>query len=232
MNSRSGAAMLLLFDIAADAIEEHDDWHTHEHLPERLAIPGFLRGSRWIAPSGSPRYFVMYEVQELASLGSALYLERLNNPTPWTSKMMACYSGMRRALCKVLASFGAGLGSTALLIRFTVGAEHAQALSDWLTGEVLPALVKRPGIASARLFATSLEPAMTREQRIRGHDTGMQSALLVTGYESDVVAALAQRELRSGHFAAHGAPPADYACGIFRNAMTMIRGDSGARDPS
>ena len=27
------AAMLLSFDVEADAIEEHDRWHTHEHLP-------------------------------------------------------------------------------------------------------------------------------------------------------------------------------------------------------
>ena len=40
------AAMLLSFDIAPEAIEEHDRWHTHEHLPERLSIPGFLRGTR------------------------------------------------------------------------------------------------------------------------------------------------------------------------------------------
>ena len=82
------AAMLLSFDVASDAIDEHDDWHTHEHLPERLSIPGFLRGTRWIAQQGRPRYFVMYEVKELATLASAAYLERLNNPTPWTAKMM------------------------------------------------------------------------------------------------------------------------------------------------
>jgi len=40
------AAMLLSFDVAREAIRQHDDWHTHEHLPERLSIPGFLRGSR------------------------------------------------------------------------------------------------------------------------------------------------------------------------------------------
>ena len=28
------AAMLLSFDIAREAIAAHDDWHTHEHLPE------------------------------------------------------------------------------------------------------------------------------------------------------------------------------------------------------
>ena len=48
------AAMLLSFDIAEEAQREHDDWHSHEHLPERLAIPGFLRGSRWRALAGAP----------------------------------------------------------------------------------------------------------------------------------------------------------------------------------
>ena len=47
------AAMVLSFDVAAAAIDEHDDWHTHEHFPERLSIPGFLRGTRWIAQQGS-----------------------------------------------------------------------------------------------------------------------------------------------------------------------------------
>ena len=82
------AAMLLSFDVAPEAITEHDDWHTHEHLEERLSIPGFLRGTRWVALRGQPRYFVLYEVAELATLTSAAYLERLNNPSTWKSKIM------------------------------------------------------------------------------------------------------------------------------------------------
>lgn len=39
------AAMLLLFDVTGEAIAEHDVWHTHEHLAERLSLPGFLRGT-------------------------------------------------------------------------------------------------------------------------------------------------------------------------------------------
>ena len=73
------AAMLLSFDIAQDAVDEHDDWHTHEHLPERLSIPGFRRGTRWVALRGRPRYLVLYEVAELDTLVSGAYLERLNN---------------------------------------------------------------------------------------------------------------------------------------------------------
>ena len=40
----SGAgAMLFFYDIVPEAVADHDDWHTHEHFPERVGIPGFLR---------------------------------------------------------------------------------------------------------------------------------------------------------------------------------------------
>jgi len=58
MDGLPRAAMLLSFDIAVEVQLEHDDWHSHEHLPERLAIPGFLRGSRWQALASGPIYFV------------------------------------------------------------------------------------------------------------------------------------------------------------------------------
>ena len=74
------AAMLLSFDIEPGAIEEHDRWHTHEHLPERLSIPGFRRGTRWLAAGGGPRYMVVYEVESLATLSSPAYLARLEQP--------------------------------------------------------------------------------------------------------------------------------------------------------
>lgn len=60
------AAMLLAFDIVADAITEHDHWHTYEHLPERLGITGFLRGTRWVAMRGQPRYLVVAGYRESA----------------------------------------------------------------------------------------------------------------------------------------------------------------------
>src|SRR5512146_1774045 len=98
------AAMLLAFDIVEEAIAEHDDWHTHEHLPERLAIPGFLRGTRWMSVTGEPSYFVLYEVAGLATLTGGPYLHRLNDPTPWSRKMMPHHLNMVRSLCQVRAS--------------------------------------------------------------------------------------------------------------------------------
>lgn len=199
------AAMILAFDVAAEAIAEHDDWHSREHLPERLSIPGFRRGSRWLALAGAPRYFVLYEVDALATLESAPYLERLNHPSPWTSRMMPHYRGMKRGLCTVLGSCGAGLGRVGLLLRFSPAAGSEPALRDALLGELMPELVAAPGVCSAHLCAAALPPAMTREQAIRGADGAVDWVLLVTGYDAERVARLSENALSAERLAARGA---------------------------
>ena len=199
------AAMLLSFDVAPEAIPEHDEWHTHEHLPERLAIPGFVRGSRWIALRGQPRYFVMYEVGRLATLTSEAYVERLNHPSPWTSRMMVHYRNMRRGLCSVAGSFGCGIGHVGLLKRFKPAPGSDAALRKWLLQEALPLLPSRPGIGSVHLFEGALTPEMTTEQRIRGADAGVDWALFVTGYDLDVLASLGATELGRAQLEAQGA---------------------------
>ena len=146
------AAMLLTFDVAAEAIAEHDDWHTHEHLPERLSIPGFIRGTRWISLGEQPRYVVIYEVAQLATLTSEAYLQRLNNPSPWTSKMMTRYRNMNRGFCSVTGSFGLGVGHVAMLIRFKPQAGAEAQMRAWLVGQALPQLPAKAGIGGVHLL--------------------------------------------------------------------------------
>lgn len=187
--------MLLTFDIVEEAIAEHDDWHTHEHLPERLSIPGFLRGTRWVATSDGPRYLVLYEVESLETLASPAYLERLNHPSPWTQKMMPHYRGMARGLCSVASSHGHGMGHFAWLLRFKPAPGTEVSLESRLSHDLMPRLPAQRGLSSVHLLRTGLTPDMTAEQRIRGADTGVDGALLVTGYERVAVAGLLHAEL-------------------------------------
>jgi hypothetical protein len=212
------AAMLLSFDIEPAAADEHDDWHTREHLPERLSIPGFLRGSRWKALDGAPRYLVLYEVADLGVLGSSAYLERLNRPTPWTQKMMQSYRGMRRGFCRVVASCGAGLGGSATLARFTPAPQREPALRDWLVEQLLPGLATLAGAASAHLLQAAGTPAMTAEQQIRGRDKDFGWALLGTGYR--LPAAISAEQ-----FMRHGAMEAPQ-CASYRLECLLGRGES------
>ncbi len=204
------AAMLLSFDVVEAAIVDHDRWHTEEHLPERLSIPGFLRGTRWIAASGRPRYFVMYEVADLATLESNPYRERLDNPSAWTSRIMPQYRGMTRGLCSVTASAGAGLGHAAMLVRFTPGTA-ASAFRAWIADEALPLLASHAGLGSAHAFERASTPHMTAEQRIRGADAGMDWALLVTGYDADALESLAASRDVVDTLASRGATQASTA---------------------
>ncbi len=198
------AAVLLSFDIVADAIPEHDDWHTHEHLLERLSIPGFLRGTRWVSLDGSPRYFVMYELDQLAALQSEAYLARLNSPSPWTSKMMPSYRGMTRGLCSVSGSSGVGVGQIGLLIRFKPEIGMESSLRAWLVNDILPQLSSRRGLGSAHLFEGALTPQMTKEQRIRGADASADWALFVMGYDEDALAKLMQGDVSRTQIEEHG----------------------------
>jgi hypothetical protein len=95
------AAVAIWCDVASEVREEFDDWHAHEHMPERLSIPGFLRGSRWVAADGGSGYFMLYEAQDESTITAGPYLERLNNPTPWSRKMMPHHRNMVRGLCRV-----------------------------------------------------------------------------------------------------------------------------------
>jgi hypothetical protein len=208
------AAMILSFDVAPDAVAEHDDWHTHEHLPERLAIPGFLRGTRWVALEGNPRYFVLYEVEALATLTSAAYLARLNQPTPWTTKMMPHYRGMTRGFCAVTATYGAGVGNSAALIRFKPPEEDGGPLREWLSTTALPPLPSRSGLGCAHLLEAAETPPSTNEQRIRGVDSTMAWAVLAIGFSASRVADLVGNELSEERFRQQGAE--DYAAVVYR----------------
>ncbi|OQV00595.1 hypothetical protein CLAIMM_06073 [Cladophialophora immunda] len=106
-----------------------NDWWTYEHLPERLALPGFHRTRRYYSSSppikegpeteggggddqvravglasSYSNYMVVYEVSSLAALTSPEYMHALNNPTPGTRKYMRVLSSMSRSACRVLTS--------------------------------------------------------------------------------------------------------------------------------
>jgi len=219
------AAMLLSFDIEPGAIDEHDRWHTHEHLPERLSIPGFRRGTRWIASGGGPRYMVLYEVESLATLASEAYLARLNQPTPWTTLMMPHYRGMVRGLCTVVGSFGLGQGGSAALIRFSPESSQSASLVRWLLDEALAAVPWLPGLGSAHLLQGAQMAAMTNEQRIRGADRGVDSAIIITGYDSHAVAYYANALSAADGLPARGA--AELSCAIYASSYSLASAEIG-----
>ena len=95
------AALAMWWDMDPAVRADFEDWHAHEHFPERLAIPGFRRGTRWRSAAGGDGVFVMYEMEGHETLSSAPYLARLNAPSPWSTRMMPHHRNMVRSQCQI-----------------------------------------------------------------------------------------------------------------------------------
>ena len=107
--------------IVNDKEIEYNDWHSKEHMPERMSLPGFLRGLRAVGIPGTDinhKYFMMYEAEAKEVFVSRKYLERLNNPTEWTKDILSNYLSPSRTICSVISSKSIGVGGYLATIRF------------------------------------------------------------------------------------------------------------------
>ncbi len=206
-----GKAILAFWaDVDSSGEADYNDWHTREHMPERCGVPGFLRGRRYVAATAAPKYFMMYETETLETLASPAYVERLNNPTPWTRKCLALFRNSNRTACRTTLSIGRGIGGAMATIRLGPSAGREQALRRWLTGEALPELLERPGISAAHLCEADVETTTvkTAEKSIRDKpDEVARWVLLVEGIDADVVRRACADALGAAALERQGAEP-------------------------
>ena len=144
-------AITIWQDARAEARADFFEWHNREHMPERVGIPGFLRGRRWMALEGAPQFFTLYETEGPQVHTGAGYLERLNNPSPWTRRIAPNMENNIRSLCRVAFSAGTAQGGLLVTLRYDVVSEAEASHLPLLTEQILPALEKQPGIAGVHL---------------------------------------------------------------------------------
>ncbi len=163
-------------DCRAGRETEFEAWFQGEHLQERLAVPGFLFGRRHQAISGSSGYFNFYVVESPAVLTSKPYLERLDNPTPMTKKIMSeVFLNMNRTVCHRTLRRGGFRGAYAVTVRFNdipdIGG--LTRLSE--------ALAQDPAIAACEVW-TAVDSAgqpVSMEEKLRGGDKKIKACLMV-----------------------------------------------------
>jgi len=199
------AAVAMWWNMAHEHREEFEHWHSHEHFPERMGIQGFLRGSRWSSIDGGEGFFVLYELQDYGTLTSEGYLQRLNNPSPWSTKMMPHHRDMVRSQCRLLHSTGGGIGRHALTLRLSPAAGRDAELLAHLSA-LATAFASRPGGVAFHVLRTETpQVASTKEQQIRGgKDRAADWVVVALAYEASALEAL-QREALGDEMERHGA---------------------------
>jgi hypothetical protein len=154
----AGKGMLLTsMDIDASDEAEFNQWYDREHLLERVAIDGFLEARRYVAHQGSPKYLCLYSTATFDVLDSPAYRTALAKPTGWSTRILARFKNMIRAVARITVSRGAGRGATLGIVRLRPAGDKDRlrtALRDQLDPE------KLDGILSMHLLES--DPALSR----------------------------------------------------------------------
>jgi hypothetical protein len=177
-----GNAVLVNWGGVVDAKEsDYNSWHSKEHMPERIALPGFLRGCRAIGISGTEikhKYFMMYEAERKEAFVSKKYLERLNNPTKWTKEILSNYIAPSRTICSVIASKSVGFGGCIASIRFLSKDIETKINTESLKLSV-PQIIKLVGITGMHvLLGDSSFGQMQTEEKLFRSTQGMKDQII------------------------------------------------------
>jgi hypothetical protein len=182
-------------DLLPEAKDEFYEWHGREHMPERLGIPGFRRGRRFIALHGTPEFFNLYEADSPQVLSGQDYLQRLNSPTPWTRQVVASFRNVARAIGSVLYSAGTGQGAVMLTLRFDVAPSAHAEVARLLRQQLLPATADARGVSAVHLCRADEEGSRieTAEKKARAQGTAIPHwAVMIEGISASAVAAAVQ----------------------------------------
>jgi hypothetical protein len=226
-------AMAIWHDIAAGCERDYNEWHSKEHMLERVGVPGFRRGQRGEAIWGGPRFLNLYEVEDVTTLTSQPYLDRLNHPTPWSRKAMGYFRNNNRTLCRVVASIGNGICGHLLTIQLAAAQGRGDALGRWLA-ETMPALALRPGVLGAHYLEgdQAASRTETEEKRLRaGSDAIADRVVLVGGYDAEALHEVRRTVLAPAALMAQGAEEAQTAA-VYRLLHCITEPDLADRGKS
>jgi hypothetical protein len=155
-------AVVVWNDVAEPGRDQFYDWHDKEHIPERLAIPGFRRGRRYIKPGHSPEWLTLYEADDLDVVTSPEYLQRLNSPTPGTTRTLQYFRNTSRAVCRIVSSTGSSSGGNVLAMRLDVPGAQSDAMCRYLSMDVFPRALALTGVVACHLYASDQDASHLR----------------------------------------------------------------------
>lgn len=134
-------------DVAPDGLANFYEWHDREHIPERLAVPGFLRIRRYRACDGGPMIANLMELANTDVLTGEGYRQIAANPTEWTRRTVPTLHGLSRGVLKILSSQGRADGG------FIAQAKGARPIGGGDVEACLNKLALRPQVVAAHYCA-------------------------------------------------------------------------------
>lgn len=209
-NPESQGLMAFWASFEGQDLPRYVEWHNCEHMAERVSIPGFQTGRRYVVDGEPGRFLQFYETETSSVLGSKPYLAALNNPTPWTKEALTWFQDPVRNIYELIGSCGEPPMITApylVALRFNLEDGQDDELLPVYSGEWLTALCGIPHVLRARLYRVDEEISkiMTSERKIYSGGPGAQRYLAFIEIAKpfdrmvDVVKKISNQVFLSGH---------------------------------
>lgn len=179
------ALLMARVDIPLEIEAEFNDWYNNEHLSDRLAIPGFLSGRRFVAIEGEPRYLALYDLTGDAVLNSEPYLKLRDKEA---SQPSASYKGIRprfqnlsRGVYEQIyperREYQMPKAEVLLAVGIDVPPEREEAFNAWYNTEHISDMLGVPGVLTARRFmAVEGEPKYLALYDLEGEEVFQSEA--------------------------------------------------------
>ncbi|GAA4738258.1 hypothetical protein GCM10023350_23010 [Nocardioides endophyticus] len=138
---------------------DFDDWYDAEHIPARLAVPGFSHAVRY-RTDGDPWHLACYFLDDMAALETPEYQRLKSDPSPRTDLMLSNVTGFTRYICDEISDTAApgapsdltGTEHALSVVGFSVPEEDGDEFEAWYRDEHVPLLMKVPGWLRVRRF--------------------------------------------------------------------------------
>ena len=214
--------------IREEGRNEFFGWHNREHILERVEVPGFNRGRRYIAVpdpeiATAPEFFTLYEVDDVRVLAAGPYLERLAAPTEWTQRAVPFFTDTARALTRVAFTSGLGQGGIVGTLRFGLS-EASERLMGQLPEITARVLSRQYQVLGIHFCRTNLEASNveTAERRARQSGTEVpEEVLLIEGTDPAAITEVMKTEFSDKALGVLGASGINR--GLYRHEITISR---------
>ena len=104
-------------EIGAEDLGDYRAWITKEHIADRTFLPGWNGARFCVDVTNELAHFFLYATENKDVFSAQPYLNVLNNPSPWTNRIMPKFGPFDRALGEQLFKLGNGFGSYMMVSR-------------------------------------------------------------------------------------------------------------------
>jgi len=96
--------LLVIVEVAVDDEAELNRWYDDEHIPQKLATPGFRSARRFRDTERPGRYLALYELDDPGLVTSPEYMAQAMSP--WSEAVMATWVSLDRSVWQELPAAG------------------------------------------------------------------------------------------------------------------------------